>query len=447
MYQVLEYHQAPCHQETTFIMENTLSLPRSSIQSRAEKLPQSERFSLWFSLLGSIVEYYDYALYGFSAAILAHVFFPEQNSTIALLKVYGLFALGSCSKPLGSLIMGKIGDSQGRKAALQWSMLGIAIPTTVIALLPSYETWGLTSAIVLVVCRILQGLFLSGEIDGVRIFIYESFLQKRPCLANCLVNFSCYIGILIASLAASIAGRFPSPHTWRIPFLIGGAFGVIVWFGRHALIESKAFEGYPQDSTHSKALLPRFQRYWRPFLGTIFICGAAGGIYHLLFVFSVTYLPHTLRIVSSPQAQTLGTFALSTHMACLILSALASDHYSPQRVMRMALFTFPVILLSAILFFMWGGPIIYSFLILSAAAAFLVEPGFNLILPAFGVLERYRYMSLGHSLGSLIFSGTAPAISLFFMHTLNHHAMPIMHLCLLWGVLAIGVYCIVRARS
>lgn len=100
-------------------------------------LPKTKDF--WLPLLGTITEYYDYALYGFTAVLLSQLYFPAADPTVSLLKTYVVFALGSAAKPLGSLIFGWIGDLRGRKIALQWTMLGIFIPTTLIGLLPTYQ--------------------------------------------------------------------------------------------------------------------------------------------------------------------------------------------------------------------------------------------------------------------------------------------------------------------
>ena len=116
--------------------------------------PKTNAF--WMPLLGTLVEYYDYALYGFTAVLISQLYFPAVDPTASLLKTYVVFALGSIAKPIGSLIFGWIGDHMGRKIALQWSILGIFIPTTLIGLLPTYEEWGISATIILIFCRKLN---------------------------------------------------------------------------------------------------------------------------------------------------------------------------------------------------------------------------------------------------------------------------------------------------
>ena len=174
------------------------------------------------AILGNIVEYYDYTLYGFCAAFFSSQFFPNDDPTVALIKTFGIFVAGSFSKPLGALIFGFIGDRYGRSVALKISMIGIAFPTALIGLMPSYESIGWFAPMLLLVCRILQGIFTAGESDGVRIFIYEFVGKHRPCFATSLTTIAYMIGIYLASYISKLFLSEPmNDWIWRIPFLIG----------------------------------------------------------------------------------------------------------------------------------------------------------------------------------------------------------------------------------
>lgn len=164
----------------------------------------------FLSIAGTVLEYFDYALYEFYASILATAFFPYENSAVALLKTYGVFVVGSFSKPLGAF--GSIGDRYGRAVALKISMIGIALPTLCIGFLPEYKSIGGWAPLGLLLCRMLQGIFVSGESDGVRIFIHEWIGKERPCLVNSLSSLACCIGIFLASWAATLTDH------WRIPY-------------------------------------------------------------------------------------------------------------------------------------------------------------------------------------------------------------------------------------
>jgi len=222
-------------------MSTQLLLAENKSKVNFQKL---KKLKLFFpAILGTIVEYYDYALYGFCASLLAAQFFPADDPTVALLKTYGIFLTGSLSKPLGALIFGSIGDRFGRRVALQISMLGIVIPTTLIGLMPTYDQIGWMAPALLLMCRILQGMFTEGESEGVRIFLYESIGKTRPCFANSLSGVACMSGIYLASCAFSLVMNFKMlEYAWRIPFIVGGILGILVFWSRHSLSESPAFK-------------------------------------------------------------------------------------------------------------------------------------------------------------------------------------------------------------
>lgn len=396
--------------------------------------PKTNAF--WMPLLGTLVEYYDYALYGFTAVLISQLYFPAVDPTASLLKTYVVFALGSIAKPIGSLIFGWIGDHMGRKIALQWSMLGIFIPTTLIGLLPTYQEWGISATIILIFCRLFQGVFLSGETEGARIYLYESFLKDRPTLINCIVGISCYLGIFLASYAVSFVPLSAETNTWRIPFLIGGALGGIIFVIRRFLNESTDYLAYQRQSKHSKTSSKISKK---AFLGTIFLCGGVGGLYQLFFVFFGSYLSNVMGFFTSIQIQAFTPIMLLTHIISLLGAAWLADYFSPKKVISWGLIlTIPLICLLGYQLFC-NCVRLELFLAISVSYAMMTTPGFNLIIASVGVGKRYRFVSLGHALGSVLFSGCAPAVSLFLWQQTHFSFAPVIHalalcLCVQGGV-------------
>jgi MFS family permease len=131
------------------------------------------------AFLGTIIEYYDYTLYGFAAGVLALKFLPHSTDYITnLTKSFVIYYVAYFAKPLGSIIFGRIGDLYGRKLALSITIIGISIPTTMIGLLPEYEIIGIWSVIILIICRFVQGIFVGGEYDGAAIYVIEHLGDK-----------------------------------------------------------------------------------------------------------------------------------------------------------------------------------------------------------------------------------------------------------------------------
>jgi MHS family proline/betaine transporter-like MFS transporter len=246
------------------------------------------------ALLGTIVEWYDYSLYGCMAGVLAAHFFPSQDPSVSLLKHFLVFSLGFLVKPLGAYIFGTIGDNLGRKKALRWSIVGIALPTVIIGCLPSYNEIGVSAVVILCLCRLTQGLFISAEADGVNIFIYETLSKKRACLANSSTWISSSLGF---GLAAFLSGIVLSPKlpewAWRLPFLLAGVLGLITLWLRKSLIESYDYMLY-RKSTDDASVKTR--SFWQAIkfhkfkiLFALMLKGAGGGACYFYCVFWYNY--------------------------------------------------------------------------------------------------------------------------------------------------------------
>ncbi|WP_032112996.1 MFS transporter [Candidatus Paracaedibacter symbiosus] len=398
------------------------------------RLPTTKGF--WLPLLGTIVEYYDYTLYGFTAALISQLYFPADDSSGSLLKTYIVFALGSFAKPIGSLIFGWIGDRFGRKIALKWTMLGIVIPTILIGILPTYQDWGVTATVILIGCRLFQGIFLSGETDGIRIMLYETFLKDRPTLINCLVGLASYFGVFLASYAVSLTPQLATANAWRIPFLIGGVLGIIVFIMRHFLIESADYLIY-QTQPLKERQSQVFSK--KAFMGTILLCGGVGGLNQIFFVYLGSFLSNVLPLFPSTQMQKFTPQLLLVHMGAQVAAAWLADHWCPKKVILLGLaITTPLILALGVQLF-YHQVNLWLWLLLTTSLALVFIPGFTLILSRSGVGARYRFVSLGHSLGSVLFSGCAPAISLFLWQQTGASFAPMVHALVLCACIRIGV--------
>ncbi|MBW8309492.1 MAG: MFS transporter [Candidatus Paracaedibacteraceae bacterium] len=383
------------------------------------KKPQSR-----LAIFGTALEYYDYTLYGFCAGLLAQHLFPSLANESALLYTYLLFCAGSIAKPLGALIFGWLGDLYGRRLALRLSMLGIVLPTLIITALPS----GLDSTLAMIIvlfARVLQGIFIAGESDGVRIRLYESNPTYYPFVKNVIVSLSCYIGIFLASQGAFIAKQFP--NYWRLPFLWGGILGLLLLKARRHLTESPHFQ--------------RAETFWikpdyRGLLSVIMICGAVGGTYHLFFVYQPTYWTSILSIMTAGQAQSLISLCLGLYCPGLLIAAFLSERYKGEVVFISG--TLLVFLLTP---FLWliPSPNLLLLCSLSLCLSLMHAPGYVLLMQQFPMVSRYRHMSVGHSLGSLLMSGTAPLIATYCWQKWHTPFSLVYHLMILMGIGVLGM--------
>src|SRR6516165_6080661 len=177
-------------------------------------------------MIGNVLEWYDFAIYGYFAAQIGRQFFPHEDPVAQLLSAFGVLAVGYLIRPIGGVLIGHIGDCFGRRAALTFSVAAMAIPTFLIGLLPGYASIGLLAPIALIVLRIFQGLSVGGEYTSSMVFLVEHAPEGGRGLMGALVGCSTTGGILLGSaVGAAFAGSMSTAALdawgWRIPFLLG----------------------------------------------------------------------------------------------------------------------------------------------------------------------------------------------------------------------------------
>jgi MFS family permease len=413
----------------------------NSIELEAGRPKRWQALKLFLpAVVGTIVEYYDYALYGFCAVLLAQEFFPTSDPTIGLLKTFGVFVAGSLSKPIGALIFGTIGDKIGRRVALKISIIGIAIPTTLIGLMPTYNQIGWWAPFLLLICRILQGMFVSGEYDGVRIFIFESVGKKHPNFANSLTNIAGMLGYYLASVAASwVMSEEVPAGSWRIPFIMSGVMGLLVFWYRCSIQESLEFIQY---SSHLSAKTHQFKmptasflavllKNKRAVLATILLFGAVGGGYHFYFTFLTNYLCKVLNVMNSDQAAFAASKSVLVYTVFGPIAGWIADRFGAVKVFKFAA-------ISLLMLSILNGMMIYNnyfslavVLFTASVLPFFHAPGFVVLIEKFKIDERYRCISFGHSVGSMIFSGSAPLVGLWIWQSTGMAVMPFVYFAFL----------------
>ena len=155
--------------------------------------------------LGQVFELYDFAIYGFLAAAIAHAFFPSADPMTSLLSTFATFGVGFLTRPLGALVIGTFGDRFGRKRALVLTIGIMAAATGLTGLVPGYATIGIWAPLLLLACRLLQGFSTGGEWGGSVAFLVEYAPPARRGLFGSMQQCATAIGVLSAALAAGLA--------------------------------------------------------------------------------------------------------------------------------------------------------------------------------------------------------------------------------------------------
>ncbi|HZP22167.1 MAG TPA: MFS transporter [Terriglobales bacterium] len=210
--------------------------------------------------LGSALEYYDFVIFVFLTPVIGQLFFsPGIPAWVRETQTFGLFAAGYLVRPLGGIVMAHFGDTRGRKRMFTLSVLLMAIPTFAIALLPTYSAIGIAAPLLLLVMRMLQGTALGGEAPGGWVFSAEHANPKHVGVAVGLLTSGLSLGILLGSIVASALNLAFAPAQiadgmWRLPFLIGGVFGLTAMYLRRWLEETPVFEAMRSEAALCREL-------------------------------------------------------------------------------------------------------------------------------------------------------------------------------------------------
>lgn len=225
-----------------------------------QALSAQDRRTLVLASLGGALEFYDFIIFVFFAAVIANIFFPPDiPDWLRQLQAFGIFAAGYLARPLGGIVMAHFGDLIGRKRMFMISVLLMAVPTLLIGLLPTYAAVGILAPILLLIMRLLQGAAVGGEVPGAWVFVAEHVPSHRVGFACGVLTCGLTIGILLGSLMATAintawTAQEIAAGMWRLPFIVGGIFGLFALWLRRYLHETPVFEQLRQRRALTQGL-------------------------------------------------------------------------------------------------------------------------------------------------------------------------------------------------
>ncbi len=220
----------------------------SAADGPQRSLNKKDYQTLSLSALGGTLEFYDFVVYVFFANILGALFFPaDMPDWLRQLQTLGIFAAGYLARPIGGIIIAHYGDKLGRKRMFTLSIFLMAVPTLVIGLLPTYASIGIAAPLLLLAMRVLQGAAIGGEMPGAWVFVAEHVPERHYGLAVGTLTSGITGGILLGSLVAVAINTHYSASeinefAWRIPFILGGVFGLVSVYLRRFLEETPIFK-------------------------------------------------------------------------------------------------------------------------------------------------------------------------------------------------------------
>lgn len=403
--------------------------------------------TLLLAALGGALEFYDFVIFVFFAITLGQLFFPPDTADwLRQLQTFGLFAAGYLIRPLGGLVMAHFGDRTGRKKMFTLSVFLMALPTLGMGLLPTYETIGIAAPLALLALRLLQGAAIGGEIPGAWVFVAEHVPERRVGLACSVLTAGLTTGILIGSLVATALNLKLSPEQlldwgWRLPFLLGGLFGLFAVFLRRWLDETPVFEAMREQQALSRELPAKavIRDHWRALVPSMLLTWTLTAAIIVIILMTPTLL-QKLFAVPPASALAAGSLATLTLSVGCVLAGLAADRFGPSRVL--ALGTLGLLVSAYALY--WGQasgslPLLPSY----AAAGFFVSIAGVIpvmIVRAFPSAVRFSGLSLSYNLAYAIFGGMTPLLVTLLLKVSPLYA-PVHYvaaLCVLGTVVALS---------
>ena len=298
------------------------------------------------SSVGTMIEWYDFYIFGSLAAVIAPLFYPPENQTFAYIAYLATFAVGFVVRPFGALFFGRIGDIVGRKYAFLVTLLIMGGATAVIGVLPTYSQIGIAAPIILLLIRVLQGLALGGEYGGAAIYVAEHVPDERRGFYTSFIQITATLGLFLSLAvilvvqsvmsAEQFAGKADGMSGWRIPFLISIFLVGISLYIRLRMKESPIFSQLKSSGmTSASPLVEAFVRWKNLKIVLISLFGATAGqgvVWYTGQFYALFYLQSILN-VNATSANYIVAIALLMGMPFFVVFGALSDRVGRKWVM------------------------------------------------------------------------------------------------------------------
>lgn len=367
--------------------------------------------------MGQFVEWYDFVIYAYSAAIIAKLFFPSEDPVAGVLAVFGVYAVGFLMRPLGGIVFGLLGDRIGRRRLLVIVIVAMGAATMGIGLLPTYAQVGVLAPILLVVCRMVQGFSAAGETVGSNAFVAEHAPPgKRGLYVAFTYSFSTVPSVVAALfvllLMNSLGTAAYESWGWRIAFLVGGPMALIGLYIRTKVEESPVFvQAQAARQTSGTDMAPKSSTR-SAVVQTVALAALSSLAFYTLSGYFVSFLTTGAKMSSGDALLTNG-IALTLSFAAFWAGGALSDRFGRRPVLFSAIWAIIVLYLPALWIASWGT--FWSAL----AGQIIIGIVFGIYWGVFGVTvielfptrNRLSGATISWNMAYTVFGGTAPLLA------------------------------------
>jgi metabolite-proton symporter len=385
--------------------------------AHSHMLRQRRRASIG-SLIGTTIEWYEYYIYGATAALVfPHLFFPTSDRLVSLMLSFASFAVAFAIRPIGAAVFGHYGDRVGRKTTLIVTLVLTGLATFLIGVLPTYQSIGLWAPAILILLRLVQGFGVGGEWGGAALMSLEWGDQKKRGAAGAWPQLGTSIGLILSTSAVMGSSYFTGESFldwgWRIPFLLSGILVMVGLAVRLTIEETPSFKAKKQSQQlEASPLKYVLKHHWREIIQVAFLRMSEQMPFYIFTAFILDYATQTAHV--SRTFVLLGT--LSAAILDLILLPIFSnlaDHIGRRRMYYIGC---AVLILMAFPYF-WilnSGNELWIFIAITLSLvphAIQYGAQASLVSEQFPVHVRYTGAGLGYQMSSLVAGGPAPLIA------------------------------------
>jgi MHS family proline/betaine transporter-like MFS transporter len=382
-------------------------------------------------LIGNVLEWFDFAVYGYFASNIGHQFFPKSDPAAQQFLAFAVFALGFVARPVGSLVLGRVGDRIGRRPLLTLSIALMGGATLLLGLLPTYDQIGLAAPLLLVTMRLVQGFSLGGEFTGSMVYTTEQSSAARRGLVSSSTAAGTTIGFIIGSASAWLVNSSMSPDQvnawgWRVPFIGSIVFMIVGYLLRRGISETA--EGLKAAAARPP-LLPSLVADWRPIVQTFGIVAMTNAAYYLTFTFAVERRK-SLAATSGEEFLLANTLSLVVVLIAKPLGGWLSDRTGRRRLMM----SLTVVIMGLIYFaqqmMLYGAPgqFILGQMLLAVPIGMALGLQGAMAVEIFPLRTRVTSMSFAYSVTLALAGGTAPMVSSWLIETLHQPLAPAFYI-------------------
>ncbi|MGH1420107.1 MAG: MFS transporter [Hyphomicrobiaceae bacterium] len=365
-------------------------------------------------LSGNVLEWYDFAVYGYFAAVIGKQFFPTDDSSISLILSLGVFAIGFLARPAGSIIFGHLGDRIGRKRVLVWSTMMMAIPCTMVGLLPTYDTIGYAAPFLLIAMRLLQGASVGGEFTGSVTYLSEQASPGKKYFYASFTSAGALIGVLLGSALAALINLTLTAEQladwgWRVPFLLGSLVGVTSMLTRRQMPDDNVVANSGEEES---PILVAIKQHWKLMAICSGIAIFSAINFYMVFVYLATYMVDVSGM-SKAMSLEVNTISMIVLVPLILCGGYLGDRIGAVKVMLASVIA--MIALAYPLFWMIGHDSVALALTGQIGLACIIGPYLGVCSTYMGSLYdrdiRMSGLSVSYNISLALFGGTAPMVA------------------------------------